>query len=342
MTGVQTCALPIYDNVNFNTLVVYNSALTTGVPIVAAITATASSTTYNFPLQHAYVRLRIATAITGGSIQAFSRMTQATWAPPVFQVAQNTAANLATTATIASGTVTTVSTVTAVTAANLQAAPVTDISSAAITSTTTSAAVSTANISTASFVVAVTVSSGTSPTLDVVVQESLDNVNWFDVYHFERITGTGVWVSPTVRLNGQQIRYVRTVAGTTPSFTMSLVRNTRSVTAPRIVRIFDRAIAPNTANSTTAAAIMAGCSKVQIVQSSAAGATVAPVITLQGSEDNSNWYQLGSTAITVTATASTSSMNSATVPVMPKYVRGIVTTAGTSAVLNYVSLIGQE
>ena len=240
------------------------------------------------------------------------------------------------------GTVTTVTTVASVTAANLQAAPVTDIASAAITTTTTSAAVSMANISSASFVVAATAVSGTTPTLDVVVQETLDNVNWYDLYHFERITATGVWVSPTIRLSGQQIRYVRTVSGTTPSFTMSLIRNTRSVSAPRITRIFDRAIAPNTLNSTTAAMITNGCSKIQIVQSSAAGATVAPVIALQGSEDNSLWYQLGTTAITVTGTASTNSMNQGQLPMMPKYVRGIVTTAGTGAVLNYVSLIAME
>jgi hypothetical protein len=305
----------------------------------SAATMTAASTYRFSPAGYKWVRIQVTTTGTVLTVQGVTgtlgqQILLNSIGNDLGVTVNNTAA-----VTVSSGTVTTVSTVTA---DNLAASTVADIASAAITTTTTSAAVATTNISTAAFVVACTALSGTTPTLDVVVQESLDNVNWYDVYHFERITATGVWVSPTLRLNGQQIRYVRTVSGTTPSFTMSLNRQIRHVTAPRFVRVFDRAIAPNTLNSTTASVIMQGCSKVQIVQSSAAGATVAPVITLQGSEDNSNWYQLGTTAITVTGTASTNSMNAATSPMMPKYVRGIVTTAGTSAVLNYAALIGME
>ena len=106
------------DNSNFQTIPVYSQLILTGTPIVAAITATATQLIYTFPVTFRYLRLRIATTITGGSIQAFSRFSQAAWTPGVFQVAQATAANLATTATIASGTVTTVSTVTALTATN--------------------------------------------------------------------------------------------------------------------------------------------------------------------------------------------------------------------------------
>lgn len=327
------------DGVNFQTAPVFNQALTAGTAISAAITSTATQLIYTGALQYRYLRLRIVTTITGGSIQSILRLSQASFAPTTLIATQATAANLATSAVIASGTVTTVS---AVTSAALAAAPTTDIASAAITITTTSAAVSTANVLAVSFNVAVTAFSGTTPTLDIVVQESLDNVNWFDVYQFERITSAGVWVSPAIKLIGQQVRYVRTVTGTTPSFTMSLIRNSRSVAAPRIVRTFDRTIAPNTLNSTTPTLQVSGISKIQIVQSSAAGATVAPVITLQGSEDATNWYSVGTTPITVTATASTTSSASASVSVMPKYVRGIVTTAGVSAVLNYISLTGME
>lgn len=100
------------DNVNFQTIPVYNQVVITGTPIIIAIGATASQLIYTFPVNVRYVRLRIATTITGGSIQAFSRFSQEAWTPAVFQVTQTTAANLATTATVASGTVTTVSTVT--------------------------------------------------------------------------------------------------------------------------------------------------------------------------------------------------------------------------------------
>jgi hypothetical protein len=240
---------------------------------------------------------------------------------------------------ISGGTITTVSSVSTVTTASLAASTSGDIASAAITTTTTSAAVSMTNIQSASFNVAVTAVSGTTPTLDVVVQESLDNVNWYDIYHFERITATGFFVSPTIAINGQQIRYVRNVSGTTPSFTMSLARQTRHVSPPSYRRIFDRTIAPNTLSSVTPTLQCGSANFLQITQSSAAGATVAPVFTLEGSEDNSNWYQVGTTAITITGTASTNSMNY-TPPggILPKFARLRVTTAGTGAVLNYVAL----
>ena len=100
------------DNSNFQSIPVYNQLILTGTPITSAVTANASQIIYTFPVQFRYVRLRIATTITGGSIQAFSTFKQSGWSPATFAVTQGTAANLNTTATIASGTVTTVSTVT--------------------------------------------------------------------------------------------------------------------------------------------------------------------------------------------------------------------------------------
>jgi hypothetical protein len=106
------------DNVNFRTLTVYDQSISTGTSVTAAITATASQLIYVFPIVARYIRLRIATTITGGSIQAFSRFSQVEFAFPVAQVAQATAANLNVTAAIAAAqtlsTVTTVGTVTTV------------------------------------------------------------------------------------------------------------------------------------------------------------------------------------------------------------------------------------
>jgi hypothetical protein len=107
------------DNVNFQTIPVYSQSILTGTPIVAAITlATTTSLVYTFPIQTRYIRCRISTAISGASaqVQAFTKLSVAAWSPGVVQVAQGTAANLQSTATIASGTVTTVSTVTSVSA----------------------------------------------------------------------------------------------------------------------------------------------------------------------------------------------------------------------------------
>lgn len=99
-------------NTNYVTIPVWNQATATGTPITAAITATASSLGYWVPKKFRYIRLRIATTITGGSIQAVTTITRTDTDPNYFQVANATAANLQTTATIASGTVTTVSTLT--------------------------------------------------------------------------------------------------------------------------------------------------------------------------------------------------------------------------------------
>lgn len=96
------------DNTNFQTIPVWNQNILTGTPITAAITATSSQLGYTFPVQFRYIRLRIATTITGGSIQAFSDFQQAAWTPAVFQIAQATAGNL--NVTLGSGTVTTVTT----------------------------------------------------------------------------------------------------------------------------------------------------------------------------------------------------------------------------------------
>jgi hypothetical protein len=81
------------DNVNFVALPVFNSALVTGVPITAAITATASSIIYSFPVRARFIRLRIATLITGGSIRAFTRLSSEPWTASAQLVASNVAAN---------------------------------------------------------------------------------------------------------------------------------------------------------------------------------------------------------------------------------------------------------
>lgn len=87
------------DNASWIALPVYNAALVTGVPITAAITATASQIIYTIPLRCRFLRLRIATTITGGSIQTFSRLSTESWTPSAATVAQPTAANLQATVT---------------------------------------------------------------------------------------------------------------------------------------------------------------------------------------------------------------------------------------------------
>ena len=82
------------DNTNFQAIPVFSQLILTGTPITAAITATATNLIYVFPVNVRYVRLRIATTITGGSIQAFSKFSQTNFTPAILQIAQATAANL--------------------------------------------------------------------------------------------------------------------------------------------------------------------------------------------------------------------------------------------------------
>jgi hypothetical protein len=81
------------DGVNAIALPIFNAGLTTGAAIIAAITATASAIIYTLPLRCRFVRLRIVTTITGGSIQAFSRMSTEAWTPTIGNVSATASIN---------------------------------------------------------------------------------------------------------------------------------------------------------------------------------------------------------------------------------------------------------
>lgn len=91
------------DGTNFQAIPVYNQALVVRVPIVTAITATASQFIYEGSCNFKYLRLRIATTITGGSIRAYTVFIKSELSNTIQTVANGTAANLLTTV---SGTVT--------------------------------------------------------------------------------------------------------------------------------------------------------------------------------------------------------------------------------------------
>ena len=101
------------DNINFQSIPVFNQALVVPIPIVTAITATSSSILYVGACTFRYIRVRIASTITGGSIQTFTLFANSDLSVAQTVVAQGTAGNL--NVTIGSGTITTVSTVTTVT-----------------------------------------------------------------------------------------------------------------------------------------------------------------------------------------------------------------------------------
>lgn len=323
------------DNTNFQTIPVFNQLILTGTPITAAITATASQLIYTFPVQMRYVRLRIATAITGGSVEAFSKFSQTSWSTAIMQVAQATTANLQTTATIASGTITTVSTITS---ANT-AIPgiVADVASAALTTTTTTATLTPTFGASYQVNIPVTAVTGTTPTLDIEIQESPDSgTNWYAVYDFPRITATGSYNSPTMPLTGNRIRYVQTVTGTTPSFTRAINRLQSSAQMTTYRQIVDRTISLTTGNSNTVNLFSQNCRNAQLVINIGAS-TTSPTLQLQGSDDNgSTWYTVGGTLTALASSTVSLTVNN----IQSQFLRATVTAAGTGTTAGYVIVRG--
>jgi hypothetical protein len=110
--------------------------------------------------------------------------------------------------------------------------PTVDIANSAITTTATTPAISITTATSHQFEVLVPTVTGTTPTLDILVQESLDNINWRTIYRFERITVAGSYRSIALPNSALFIRYVQTIGGTTPSFTRSISRYSSNSPAP--------------------------------------------------------------------------------------------------------------
>lgn len=316
------------DNVNWQTMVVINGANVNGTTISSSIGASASSLIYAFPIVARFIRLRIITGLTGGSIQCFTRLSLAPYQPLLLPVGQASASNL--NVVIGSGTVTNVN------ACSLSAGAITDITSAAITSTQTTSNISVTSTQAAAYGVYVTAISGAGASMDVEVQESLDGSNYFTVYMFERITANGQYYSPVIKNIGTNLRYVRTVSGTTPSITNSIVRTQRSGSAETVRRFINRTIDPNTLNSTTGSFLCEGVEDFNMVVRCTAQTTAA-TIALQFSMDNTNWFTSGATVTTVNGIAQAKITNE-----QWKFVRAIVTAAGSGITLGEVTIGGHS
>jgi hypothetical protein len=213
----------------------------------------------------------------------------------------------------------------------------TDVASAALTTTTTTAAFTPASGFTYEVNIPVTVMTGTTPTLDVSIEESDDSgTNWFRVYEFPRITATGIYRSPKLQLTGNRVRYVQTVGGTTPSFTRSINRLVSSEATAPLRQIVNRSIDPVTLNSTTPSLDVRNCRNLQLVINLGA-ATTPPAIQMEGSDDNgASWYAIGSPLTGVASSSVQLTVNN----VHAALVRGRISTAGATVTLGYVMLKG--
>jgi hypothetical protein len=100
-----------------------------------------------------------------------------------------------------------------------------DVPSAAITATANTAVFTPTWGVSQYFSIVVSAVTGTTPTMDVTVQESPDNgTTWNNIFTFLQITAAGTYNSPVIAQAGKQYRYAQTVAGTTPSFTRAINR----------------------------------------------------------------------------------------------------------------------
>jgi len=272
-------------------------------------------------------------------------LSQDAWSPIVGTVVSAVAANLNATVagsltsvgTITTVTgVTTVSTVSAVNSAALSATQVVDVASAAITTTQTSANINTAATQAASFAVYVTAISGAGAAMDVQVQETMNGTDYFTIYQFERITTTGQFYSPAIKLSGSGLRYIRTISGTTPSVTNSVNRIQRSGQAETVRRFINRTIDPNTLNSNTGSFFCDGVEDFNLIVRCTAQTTAA-TIALQFSTDNTNWF-----TSTATVTTSVGIVMAQIDNQQFKFVRANVTAAGTGITLGEITIGGHS
>lgn len=241
---------------------------------------------------------------------------------------------------VTAGTVTTVATVTSVTAAN-NAPPllVADVASAAITTTATTTAVTPASGSAYSVEISVTAASGTNRTMDVSVEESDDSgTNWYKVYDFPRITATGAYRSPVLKLRGNRVRYVQTIGGSSPSFTRVVNRLQSSASTSMYVQLVDNTAALlNTTGNATGAILAEGCEKFNLVVR-CASQSAAATVDIQASEDGTNWVTIAGGTVTTIAGIVRSSVSN----VHAKFVRAFVTAQGTTVVMSDLMLKGKE
>ena len=308
----------------------------TPTPNIAAITI-AASTIRMFSGQAIgrYFRVRVSTAFAGGTVQAVAVFSQLPYNRMVQTVHQATAANLNFTLAALPALIAGVANIGYV---GLQIPlSVADVASAALTTTTTTAAFTPGFGCSYEVNIPVTAVTGTTPTLDVSIEESDDaGASWYKVYDFPRITAVGMYRSPKLPFTGNRVRYVQTVGGTTPSFTRAVNRLQMSDRVDYVRQLVDRTIVLTTLNSTTVSINAQNCKNVQL-QINIGAATTVPSIQLQGSDDGGlTWYNIG----TALAAVASSTVQQVATIVNAQLLRALVSAAGTGVTAGYVLVKG--
>lgn len=346
------------DGSNWNILPVLEQSATAQTQQTAAITIAASTSRhFYFPISANNIRLRISTNFVGGSIQAFTNLSQLPFSNTALVLNQATAANLNATVTatnlssniaqVAAGTASSMieQAGTSNRALNISlAAPshanVTEVASAAVTATANGSTITQVAGAGFSAIVNCTAVSGTTPTLDTILQESNDNgTTWYDIWHVERMTGVSTAIIPPIPAGGRR-RWNSTVGGTTPSFTRSITTMLISGDPVLQRQFFDRTagVLNGTLNATTSSYNTAGINNLNVTVTLGA-ATTPGTYQIQVSNDGSNW----ASASTATAAVANSTISiPRTVGVLGRFSRLICTSAATSQTGTLVSFYGSN
>ena len=216
---------------------------------------------------------------------------------------------------------------------------VVEVASAAITTTGNGTAITSAAGISMSAVVGVTAVSGTTPTLDQILQMSFDEgTSWIDVWHVERMTAISSSFVPMLPMTGRR-RWNHVISGTTPSFTRQITTMLCSHPAKYSYQYFDRTanVLNGTLNANTASYFIQGAMRIN-ARITLGAATTAGTYRVQVSDDGTNWSNVGTATVAV-ANATTTII---VTDVCARFARLIVTGAATAQTGTVVSICATE
>lgn len=172
----------------------------------------------------------------------------------------------------------------------------TELVSTVLTTSGNSGGITNVNGGSITGLITVSAVSGTSPTLDIIMEESYDNgTTWTPVWSANRITAVSKVNIPNMVVLGLR-RWSWAVGGTTPSFTVSVVINSLDAPGKIIRNLFDRAINQVSLGSSSAALYIEGCTNLTAFVQSGGGTTAANY-NIQVSPDGVNWANTSSNLI---------------------------------------------
>lgn len=109
----------------------------------------------------------------------------------------------------------------------------TDVASAARTTSSNSGTLESDGMGCMNFAMEVTAVSGTNPTMDLFLEASDDGTNWTSFIQTRRFSATGNQRFQGLRLSVRYYRFRWVIAGTTPSFTFSIVSTLKAYLSRR-------------------------------------------------------------------------------------------------------------